>query len=199
MRMQIRNAVVAIVAAFILVAIVGPAAAGDCFPTPPNPEGPFYLPDAPFVTALDREEEAGERIELAGRVYNEPDCEPVAGAVLDIWHASAEGFYYNLESAAAPADYLLRGRVRTDAEGRFRVQTVRPGAYRTGPRSWRPAHIHVKVSGPSLVPLTTQVYLPGDPHLAGDGLAVPSLVGVLSERPDAPATLFFDFVLQTGR
>jgi hypothetical protein len=48
------------------------------------------------------------------------------------------------------------------------------------------------------VPLTTQVYLPGDPHLERDPLAVPSLVGVLSQRPDGPATLFFNFVLQTG-
>ena len=186
----------ALLALAVLVAPPG-AAAGDCFPTPPNPQGPFHLADAPFVTALDRDEEPGERIELAGRVFNEPDCEPVADAVLDIWQANAEGFYYNLESAAAPGDYLLRGRVRTDGEGRFRVRTVRPGAYRTGPRSWRPSHVHVMVSGPSLLPLTTQVYLPGDPHLATDALVVPALIGVLGGRPGGPATLFFDFVLQT--
>src|SRR5512139_7770 len=161
-RLSWNPAVAAALLALLAFAIApGPAASGDCSPTPPNPEGPFYLPDAPFVTTLDREGEPGERIELAGRVYNEPDCEPVAGAVLDIWHANSEGFYYNLEAAAAPADYLLRGRVRTDGEGRFRVRTVRPGPYRTGPSSWRPSHIHVKVSGPTLVPLTTQVYLPG--------------------------------------
>jgi catechol 1,2-dioxygenase len=189
---------VAALLAALALAAVAPVGAGDCSPTPANPQGPFYLPDAPFVAALDPEGEPGERIELAGRVYNEPDCEPVAGAVLDIWQANADGHYYNLETASAPADYLLRGRVRTDGEGRFRVRTVRPGPYRTGPRSWRPAHIHVKVSGPSLVPLTTQVYLPGDPHLERDPLAVPSLVGVLSARPDGPATLFLDFVLRTG-
>lgn len=188
----------ALLASLALAAAPGPVTAGDCSPTPPNPQGPFYLPDAPFVTALDREGEPGERIELAGRVFNEPDCQPVAEAVLDIWHANAEGFYYNLEAPAVPADFLLRGRVRTDADGRFRVRTVRPGPYRTGPRSWRPSHIHVKVSGPSLVPLTTQIYLPGDPHLERDALAVPSLIGVLSERPDGPATLFFDFILRTG-
>jgi len=187
-----------LLAVLTLLSAPRPAAGGDCTLTPPNPQGPFYLPEAPFVAALDGEDEPGERIELAGRVFNEPDCEPVAGAVLDIWQANAEGHYYGLETAAAPVDYLLRGRVRTDAEGRFRVRTVRPGAYRTGPRSWRPAHIHVKVSGPGLIPLTTQVYLPGDPHLAGDPLVVPALVGVLSPRPDGPATLFFDFVLQTG-
>ena len=186
----------------LAVALLGTArlvAAGDCPPTPPNPQGPFYLPDAPFVTALDRAEEPGERIEIVGRVSKGPACKPVAGAVLDLWQASAEGYYYNLESAAAPADYLLRGRVRTDAEGRFRVRTVRPGPYRTGPRSWRPAHLHVKVSGPSLLPLTTQVYLPGDPHLARDALVVPSLIGTLSPRPDGPATLHFDFVLLPAR
>jgi protocatechuate 3,4-dioxygenase beta subunit len=199
-RRKSRNpaAAAALLASLAFAAAPGPAAAGDCSPTSSNPQGPFYLPDAPFVTALDREGEPGERIELAGRVYNEPDCEPVSGAVLDIWHANAEGHYYNLEAAAAPADYLFRGRVRTDGEGRFRVRTVRPGSYRTGPSSWRPSHIHVKVSGSALVPLTTQVYLPGDPHLERDSLAVPSLVGILSQRPDGPATLFFDFVLRTG-
>lgn len=182
-------------AALLVLAGAGPASAGDCFPTPPNPQGPFHLPDAPFVERLDAGDEPGERIELAGRVLDDPDCEPVAGAVLDIWHASAEGFYYDLETGARPETYRLRGKVRTDAEGRFRVRTVRPGPYRTGPRSWRPSHIHVKLEGPGLEPLTTQVYLPGDPHLATDLLYLPALLGVLSARPGGPPTLFYDFVL----
>lgn len=186
--------------AFAALLLAGPlvgtgGAASVCTPTPVNALGPFYLPDAPFVERLDRPDEQGERIEFAGRVLALPDCRPVAGAVLDIWHANAGGVYYNLERNSRPADYRLRGRIRTGPDGSFRCPTVRPGRYGAGPGGSRPSHIHVTISAPALAPLTTQVYFPADPGNAGDDLFLPALAGSLQARVGAPALLWFEFVL----
>jgi len=183
----------AFLAAFVVVAVPG-AAAAACAPTPPNPLGPFHLPDAPFVEKLDKPDEPGERIEFAGRVLALPDCRPVAGAVLDLWHASAGGVYYNLETAARPDQYRLRGRLLSGADGSFRIVTVRPGRYGSGPDA-RPPHIHVTIAAPGMAPLTTQVYFPADPDNAGDDLFRRSLVGTLQPRAGSPTLLSFDFVL----
>lgn len=174
--------------------LVAAEAAAVCAPTPPNPQGPFHLPDAPFIERLDKPDEPGERIVLAGRVLALPDCRPVAGAVLDIWQANAGGIYYNLETIARPDQYRLRGRIRSGPDGGFRVVTVRPGRYGFGPGA-RPPHIHVTITAPGLTPLTTQVYFPADPGNAGDGLFRQSLVGTVQARPGSPPLLSFDFVL----
>jgi protocatechuate 3,4-dioxygenase beta subunit len=63
------------------------------------------------------------------------------------------------------------GRTLTDAEGRYRFLTIKPGAYpwRNHPNAWRPAHIHISLFGPSFCTrLVTQMYFPGDPLLERD-------------------------------
>ena len=83
-------------------------------------------------------------------------CEPIEGAVLDIWQADDDGAYDNV-------GFTLRGKVRTDAEGRYEVDTIVPGNYLNGAQ-YRPAHIHVKVSAEGHALLTTQLYFPDDPY-----------------------------------
>ena len=59
----------------------------------------------------------------------------------------------------------------TDAEGRYRFVTIRPGAYpwRNHHNAWRPSHIHFSVFGHAfLTRLVTQMYFPGDPLLPID-------------------------------
>ena len=54
----------------------------------------------------------------------------------------------------------------TDAEGRYRFVTVKPGAYpwKNHPNAWRPAHIHFSVFGAAFAQrLVTQMYFPDDP------------------------------------
>jgi protocatechuate 3,4-dioxygenase beta subunit len=61
--------------------------------------------------------------------------------------------------------------VLTDAEGRYRLVTVKPGAYpwQNHPNAWRPAHIHFSVFGRAFTQrLVTQMYFPGDPLFAYD-------------------------------
>ncbi|PYM77269.1 MAG: protocatechuate 3,4-dioxygenase subunit beta [Candidatus Rokuibacteriota bacterium] len=73
----------------------------------------------------------------------------------------------------APLDpnFLGKGQVLTDDEGRYRVVTVKPGAYpwQNHPFGWRPAHIHFSLFGNAYAQrLITQMFFPGDPLLAID-------------------------------
>ncbi|WP_441006230.1 dioxygenase family protein, partial [Burkholderia pseudomallei] len=63
------------------------------------------------------------------------------------------------------------GRGVTDANGRYRFLTIKPGAYPWGnhPNAWRPNHIHFSLFGDYFGSrLVTQMYFPGDPLLALD-------------------------------
>src|SRR5436190_12874154 len=73
----------------------------------------------------------------------------------------------------APLDpnFTGAGRCLTDADGRYRFVTVKPGAYpwRNHPNAWRPAHIHFSVFGRTFAErLVTQMYFPSDPLFAFD-------------------------------
>jgi len=191
----------ALLAAAVLLAHPAAGPAQECRPTDPNPAGPFYLTGAPFTAELAPADEPGQRMELTGWVLAMPDCRPVSGAVLDVWHASDGGVYYNLEGGSDPASFRLRGKARTDGEGRYRFATILPGHYPVGFRVYRPRHIHVTVTAPGLAPLTTQVYFRGDPHLARDGLVRAGLITDL-ESPAGegkPSSASFDFVLSPSR
>jgi catechol 1,2-dioxygenase len=132
------------------------------------------------------------------------DGEPLPGAMLDIWQASAEGRYSpghvtggdfsGLFDEGQPA-FNLRGRLRAGPDGRFEVRSVIPGAYRDPPgsldmASMRPAHIHVRLSHPGCETLTTQLFFAQDPHLHSDPAEAvrPGLVMDLERRAD-PADL----------
>src|SRR6185437_5958377 len=85
------------------------------------------------------------------------DGAPLAGYVLDLWQADKDGNY-------AP-DFRLRGKIVTDAMGRYRFQTIVPGRY-ADDEGIRPAHIHVTFRTPDgEALLTTQVYFEGDAYL----------------------------------
>lgn len=147
------------------------------------------------------------------------DGVPVAGAVVDVWHANTKGGYSSFDPSQSP--YNLRRRIETDAEGRYRFRTLIPSGYGCppdGPTSQlaaafgrharRPAHIHFFVEAPGHRKLTTQINIAGDEYLhddfafaTRDGL-VPELVRhgapaeIAARGLDGPfATMRFDFAL----
>jgi protocatechuate 3,4-dioxygenase beta subunit len=135
--------------------------------------GPVYGQEAvqPGDEDLTRQhagEPLGERIIVHGRVLDE-DGRPVPDALVEIWQANACGRYIHVvDRHPAPLDpnFTGAGRAKTDADGRYRFVTIRPGAYPWGnhPNAWRPAHIHFSLFGHSFVSrLVTQMYFPGDP------------------------------------
>jgi protocatechuate 3,4-dioxygenase beta subunit len=115
-------------------------------------------------------EPLGERIVVAGRVLDE-DGSPLPNTLLEVWQANAAGRYiHKNDQHDAPLDPNFRGSGRcvTDAQGRYKFYSVKPGAYPWGnhPNGWRPNHIHFSLFGPSFVTrLVTQMYFPGDPLL----------------------------------
>ncbi len=115
----------------------------------------------------------GERIVVSGRVLDERG-RALRGALVEIWQANAAGRYaHERDQHDAPLDpnFLGAGHALTDASGRYRFTTIRPGAYpwRNHPNAWRPAHIHFSVIADAFAQrLVTQMYFPGDPLLPLD-------------------------------
>jgi protocatechuate 3,4-dioxygenase, beta subunit len=118
-------------------------------------------------------EPLGERIVVTGRVLDSSG-RPVPNTLLEVWQANASGRYVHLgDQHPAPLDpnFTGAGRCVTDAEGRYRIITIKPGAYpwRNHENAWRPAHIHFSVFGTAFTQrLVTQMYFPGDPLFALD-------------------------------
>lgn len=123
----------------------------------------------------------GQRIVIEGRVLDEGG-RPVPQTLIEIWQANAAGRYaHQVDQWQAPLDanFTGAGRTLTDADGRYRFMTIRPGAYpwRNHHNAWRPAHVHFSLFGPAfLTRLVTQMYFPGDPLLPLDPIfnAVPA-------------------------
>jgi len=163
-----------------------PGATPDCGddddPTPAETAGPFFTPNSPERTSLLEPGMHGTRVALAGHVVTR-GCQPVAGALLDFWHADDDGQYDN-------EGYRLRGHQFTDARGRYRLETIVPGLY-----PGRTRHIHVKVQPRGGRVLTTQLYFPGEARNKQDFLFRPDLLMSLREAQGARDARF-NFVLR---
>jgi protocatechuate 3,4-dioxygenase beta subunit len=118
-------------------------------------------------------EPLGERIVVHGRVLD-GDGGAVPHSLVEVWQANAAGRYaHDLDRHPAPLDpnFTGVGRCLTDAEGRYRIITVKPGAYpwKNHHNAWRPAHIHFSLFGRAFTQrLITQMYFQGDPLFAFD-------------------------------
>ena len=139
-------------------------------------EGPFYTRNSPNRgSLLEKDSGKAPRIIISGLVLS-PQCKPVANALVDFWHADEFGEYDN-------KGFRYRGHQFTDAQGRYRLETIVPAEY-----PGRARHIHVKVQAPSRRILTTQLYFPGDKR---DGLYRPEL----EVKPAKGGESAFDFVV----
>ena len=111
----------------------------------PNRGPPYYRAGAPEPggNLLDAGL-YGTVLELDGRVTGHACSVGQRDVELDIWQATADGRYDNDGSfGQIPPRFMLRGRVHTDAGGRYHIRTVVPGRYLNGAQ-YRPAHIHMK-------------------------------------------------------
>lgn len=149
--------------------------------TPRTIEGPLYVAGAPLsrgFARLDDGSDPGEVLIMHGRVLD-LDGKPIAGAVVDVWHANVRGNYSYFDKSQ-PA-YHLRRRIETDEQGRYRFRSIVPSGYAVPPggttdrllkglgrHGKRPAHIHFFVSAAGHAHLTTQINIDGDPYLHDD-------------------------------
>lgn len=123
----------------------------------------------------------GQLIDIGGRVLDENDS-PVSHAILEMWQANGAGRYvHELDRNDAPLDPNFYGasRLLTDAQGRYQLRTIKPGAYPVPASTWewRAPHIHVSIFGGSWMNrVITQMFFPGE-WLNGQDLllnAIPS-------------------------
>jgi len=185
--------------------------------TESNAEGPFYVPGAPRLEqpyVLAKRASDGETLIFSGTVSSSEGA-PLAGAVLDVWQANGAGEYSFIHPGVP--EFNLRGQLVSDANGRFQFETVVPSPYEIpvagatgellaalGRPTFRPGHIHFKITHEDAHPLTTQIYFEGDPWIDCDvvGAVKPPLVVRLNRHEDAArpsySTCYYDFVLNAA-
>src|SRR5436190_3762995 len=142
--------------------------------------GPFHRDGAPELPPGGNiaPHDTGMPAIIRGRVID-LNGHPIAGAQLDVWQADSSGRYDSQYDDTS--ELHMRGRFRTDAEGRYFVRTVRPVFYSiptdgpvgrmlraTDRHPWRPAHVHFVVSADGYEPVTTHVFDDTDPYLGSD-------------------------------
>ena len=185
--------------------------------------GPFWRLNSPRVEnggTILRSETPGTPLFVSGRVVD-GEGTPVAGAEVDVWHASPVGLYENQDPEQA--EYNLRGKFTTDEDGCFRFWTVRMVGYpiptdgvvgrllrAQGRHPMRPAHLHALIFKPGFKTLISQVFDPSDPHIADDVQfgVTQALTGDFVEHqeppPDRPelstpwVSLSYTYVMEPG-
>jgi catechol 1,2-dioxygenase len=139
----------------------------QCEGTTPDILGPFHASDAPFRTVLASADEPGTRLFLQGHVRGSDCTGPIAGAVLDVWHARDDGCYSVLQDCPDEDPFNCRGQMLVGADGLYAFETILPGRYLNGP-TYRPRHVHFIIAPPAHPTLVTQLYFAGDPYIATD-------------------------------
>jgi len=143
--------------------------------------GPFWRLNSPRVAnggCIVRSATPGPALFVTARVVDKAG-RPIAGAEVDVWHASPVGLYENQDSEQADMD--LRGKFETDAEGRFSFRSVMMVGYpipaegvvgrlliAQNRHPYRPAHLHALIFKPGYKVLISQVYDPADPNIDSD-------------------------------
>src|SRR6266852_4723409 len=139
--------------------------------TPGEILGPFY----PVLRSVEKTADltarpgkpgraTGQVIYAMGRVVD-VHGRPVNGARVELWQANSHGRYtHPSDTNPAPLDPNFEGFAvqDTDAEGRYRFKTIKPGAYPATANWMRPPHLHFEVTG-KINRLITQMYFPGEP------------------------------------
>jgi len=170
----------------------------QCSATHAQIEGPYYRAGAPEKWDLFEKGMKGQVLEIDGRVTALDCAAGLRDVELDVWQATADGHYDNDGTMGLPPSrMLLRGKLHTDASGRYHVRTVVPGRYLNGAQ-YRPSHVHVKLRAAGFQELTTQLYFPGDPYNDIDPFIHKSLI-MNASMSEAVMKARFDFALRRAQ
>jgi hydroxyquinol 1,2-dioxygenase len=144
--------------------------------------GPFYREGAPELPmgATINKDGRGEPVVVTGRVLS-TNGTPIPDALLDVWETDENGLYEQQDPEQPEMN--LRGKFRTDIEGRYCFVGIKPVSYAIpgdgpvgqllralGRHPFRPAHIHLLISADGFVPVTTHLFVKGDPYLDSDAV-----------------------------
>lgn len=183
--------------------------AARLIPTPSQTVGPFFHLglDRPEWSDLTRDNPAGERIVVEGRVLD-GDRLPVPDAMIELWQANAAGRYRHpddhQDDKALDPHFRGFGRCATDAEGRFRFVTIKPGPVPGRGNALQAPHLNLALFGRGMLKqVYTRVYFSDAPQNASDpllmaiddpGVRQTLIAGRAGDA--APAVYRFDIVLQ---
>lgn len=126
----------------------------------------------------------GEPLIVEGTIFEADGKTPASGVLLYAYHTNPAGIYPRPAGAGGMARWhgALRGWLRTSCNGRYRIETIRPGPY---PDGGIPAHIHMTVmpkGGPEFFiddlvftddPLVNGRYRADEPMVGGSGIVTP--------------------------
>ncbi len=177
--------------------------------------GPFHVANAPELElgsniCLDQK---GDPMLVKGSVLTTYGT-PIPNAKIDVWQANDDGFY-DVQQKGHQPDFNLRGIFRTDNEGRYWFNAVRPKFYpipddgpvgkmlsQMGRHPFRPAHLHFIIQAEGFETLTTHIFDPDDPYLHTDAVfgVKESLIAKYIDRTPKGSVqkkweVAFDFVL----
>ena len=185
--------------------------------------GPFWRihsPVTPNGGSIVRSPTPGEAL-FVNASFKDRAGKPIAGAEVDVWHSSTEGFYENQDPVQA--DMNLRGKFTTDPDGHVSFRSIKPAGYpipidgptgdllrAQGRHNMRPAHLHFLASKDGFKTLISQIYVQDDKFLETDvqfGVTrrlVGNYVRHENEKPPAPDvqgpwySLDYNFVMEPG-
>jgi protocatechuate 3,4-dioxygenase beta subunit len=126
-------------------------------------------------------DEPGEQMVVSGTVFNSDGSQALAGHTVFVFQTDAEG-YYSI-GGMDESDARICGLVLTDADGRYRFETIKPAHYATG---GPPAHIHFRVWGPGTPRQSLTLNFEGDPKLGDRGRDASDKPTWATIRPAAP-------------
>lgn len=153
------------ISAFGTIQWNGKSFVGDS-PTTTDILGPFYRPGAPMRTNLIPSSSKGSPLNLKGIIFKDDGKTPLSNAMVEIWQCDEKEYYDNISD-----DYIFRGAQNTGTNGKYEFKTILPVPYKADPNdesSWRPAHIHMRVSVPNQQDLITQLYFKGGKYIDKD-------------------------------
>jgi len=150
-------------------------------PTPGVADDKTFRAGAPARTSLVDAGTPGQKLVLTGTVKGVV-CGPIKGARVDFWQADARGVY-------DAAGFRLRGHQLTDANGRYRLETIVPAA-----TAGRAPHLSARVEMTGKPAITTALFFPDDPANAHDPGFRAELAMKTTPGPTG-LTATFDFVL----
>lgn len=149
--------------------------------TTANLLGPFWRMESPATKngeSIVRSPTPGPALFVTAWVKDTAG-KPVADAEVDVWHSSPEGFYENQDPTQANMN--LRGKFRTDQDGKISFRTIKPAGYPIpvdgpvgdliriqGRHNMRPAHLHFLVFKEGYKTHISQVYVNDDKNLETD-------------------------------
>ncbi len=178
--------------------------------TPSQTVGPFLAiglpwPDGPYVVG----EQAPGAITISGQVLDGAG-DVVPDALIETWQAAPDGSFAHPDDPRGERDPEFRrfGRCPTDAAGRYRIVTLRPGVLPGLAGRVEAPHLDLSVFARGLLDrVVTRVYFPdeeranaADPVLCSiaDPARRATLVAV-AEQGAGPGAFRFDIRLQGGR